>query len=47
MPIKYIVLITNGNGKDSTLVRVLTSRIKKLEKLQETRMWAVKTIDIQ
>ncbi len=40
MPIKYIVLV-GGNENDSTLVRVLTSRIIKLEKLQEARMQAI------
>jgi hypothetical protein len=33
MPIKYIVLVVSENEKDNTLVRVLTSRITKLEKL--------------
>jgi hypothetical protein len=33
MPTKYIVPIASGNEKDNTLVRVLTSRITKLEKL--------------
>ncbi len=46
MPKKYIVLIIGGNEKDSTLVRVLTSRIIELKRLQETRMQAVKTIGI-
>jgi hypothetical protein len=38
MPIKYIVPIIGGNARDNTLVRVLTSRIMKLEKLQEAKM---------
>ncbi len=38
MPIEYIVPITGGNERDGTLVRVLTSRITKLKKLQEARM---------
>jgi hypothetical protein len=38
MPIKYIVLIAGGNERDSISVKVLTSKIKELEKLQETRM---------
>ncbi len=46
MPKKYIVLIVGGNEKDSILVRVLTSRIIKLKKLQEARMHAIKTIGI-
>jgi hypothetical protein len=33
MPIEYIVLVTSGNERDSTLVKVLISRITKLEKL--------------
>ncbi len=33
MPIEYIMPIVGGNEKDSTLVRVLTSRIIELKKL--------------
>ncbi len=33
MPIEYILPIIGGNERDSTSVRVLTSRITKLEKL--------------
>jgi hypothetical protein len=47
MPTKYIVLIVGGNERDSTIMKVLTSRITKLEKLQETRMEARETIGIQ
>jgi hypothetical protein len=47
MPTKYIVLIVGGNERDSTLVKVLTSRITKLEKLQETRMQTRENIRIQ
>jgi len=47
MPIKYIVLIDGGNEKDNTSVRVLTSRIIELEKLQELRMQAAKIVGIQ
>jgi hypothetical protein len=47
MPIEYIVLIVSGNQKDYTLVRILTSRVLELEKLQEAKMQAVKTIGIQ
>ncbi len=39
--------VVGGNGRDNTSVRVLTSRITKLEKLQEDRMQVVKTINIQ
>jgi hypothetical protein len=35
---KYIVLIASGNKRNGILVKVLTSRITKLEKLQEARM---------
>ncbi len=47
MPIKYIVLVTSGNQKDNTLVKVLTNRISKLEKLQEASMQATKNTGIQ
>jgi hypothetical protein len=33
MPTKYIVLIASVDERDSTLVKVLISRITKLEKL--------------
>jgi hypothetical protein len=33
MPTKYEVLVDGGNERDSTLVKVLTSRIIELEKL--------------
>jgi hypothetical protein len=46
MPIEYILPIINGNEKDNTLVKVLTSRIIELEKLQEARMQTVKTAKI-
>jgi hypothetical protein len=38
MPTKYIVPIVGGNERDSIPMRVLTSRITELEKLQEDRM---------
>ncbi len=38
MPIKYEVLIAGGNERDNTSLKVLTSKIKELEKLQETKM---------
>jgi hypothetical protein len=38
MPIEYIVLVVCGNERDNTPVRVLTSRIIELKKLQEDRM---------
>ncbi len=33
MPIKYIVLITGGNEKNNTSVKVLTNQIIELKKL--------------
>jgi hypothetical protein len=33
MPIKYIVPVAGGNERDKTPVKVLNSRITKLEKL--------------
>jgi hypothetical protein len=33
MPIEYIMLVAGGNERDSTQVRVLTSRIIEMEKL--------------
>jgi hypothetical protein len=47
MRIKYIVRIDGGNQKGNTLVKVLISRVSKLEKLQEARMQVAKTISIQ
>jgi len=38
MPTKYIILVTGGNERNSTLVKVLISRNTKLKKLQEIRM---------
>jgi hypothetical protein len=35
MPIEYIMPIANGNERDNTSMKVLISRIIKLEKLQE------------
>jgi hypothetical protein len=46
MPLEYIVPIISGNERDNTLMGVLTSKITKLEKLQETRMHVVETIGI-
>jgi hypothetical protein len=33
MPIEYIVPVVGGNERDNIFVRILTSRILKLEKL--------------
>jgi hypothetical protein len=38
MPIEYIILVTGGDERDNTLMRVLINRIIKLEKLQEAKM---------
>ncbi len=38
MPIEYIIPVVGGNEKESILVIILTNKITKLEKLQETRM---------
>jgi hypothetical protein len=35
MPIEYILLVISNNHKERNHVRVLTSRVLKLEKLQE------------
>ncbi len=47
IPTQYIVLVTSGNQKNNNIVRVLTSRIIKFEKLQEVKMQATKTTRIQ
>ncbi len=48
MPIVYIVqVVVVGHQSDSTSMRVLTSRILKLEKLRKVRMQIVKTNGIQ
>ncbi len=47
MPIKYIVPIIGGNEGENPLMIILISRITKLEKLQEARIQATKTIRIQ
>ncbi len=44
MPTKYIVPIVGGNERDNTSVKVLTSRITKLDKLKEGKMQAIETI---
>ncbi len=40
-------LVSSANDKDNILVKILTSRITELEKLQETRMQVVETTRIQ
>ncbi len=46
MPTEYIILIAARNERDNTLVRVLTSKIIELKKLQEARMQVAKTAKI-
>ncbi len=41
------MLIDGGSEKGNTLVRVLTTKISKLKRLQEARMQVVETISIQ
>ncbi len=41
------MIVVGGNERDNILVKVLTSKITKLEKLQEDRMQVAKTIGIQ
>jgi hypothetical protein len=38
MSTNNIVLVASGNEKNSSLVKVLTNKITKLEKLKEARM---------
>jgi hypothetical protein len=38
MPTEYIIPIVGENERNNILVKVLTSKIIKLEKLQEARM---------
>ncbi len=38
MPIKYVIPAINGDPRDAKLTKVLTSRITKLEKLQENKL---------
>ncbi len=47
MPTKYIIIVDGGNERDNTLVKVLTSIINELEKLQEARMHVAKITKIQ
>jgi hypothetical protein len=47
MPTKHIIPIVGGDEKNSTLVKVLTSRIIELEKLQEIIVQAVETARTQ
>jgi hypothetical protein len=44
MSTKYIVLVAGGNEGDNTPMRVLISKITKLEKLQEARMQTIETV---
>ncbi len=46
MPTKYIVPVVSGNERDSIPVKVLTSKIKELKKLQEARTQVAETTRI-
>ncbi len=46
MPTEYIIPVVGGDERDNTPVRVLTSKITKLEKLQEAKMQAIETAGI-
>jgi hypothetical protein len=46
MPTKYIVPIIGGDERDNTPVKVLSSRIIELEKLQEAKMHDVEIVRI-
>jgi hypothetical protein len=39
--------IVGGNQKDDTLVKVLTNKVSKLEKLQKAKIQVAKTTSIQ
>jgi hypothetical protein len=43
MPTKYIIPTIGGDERDNTLMKVLTNRIIKFEKLQKTKMEAAET----
>jgi hypothetical protein len=47
MPTYYIILVASGDEKDNTLMKVLTSKITELKKLQEAKIQAIETIRIQ
>jgi hypothetical protein len=47
VPIEFIVPIVGGIKRNNISMRVLTSRIIELEKLQQVRNQAAKTIGIQ
>ncbi len=47
MPIEYIIPTTGRNKRDNTPMRVSTSKITELEKVQEARMHAIEIARIQ
>jgi hypothetical protein len=47
MPIKYVILSFNGDRIDANLVKVLISRLTKLEKLQIDKLHAMETVGSQ
>jgi hypothetical protein len=46
MPVEYIVLVVGGNETDNTPMKILTSKIIELKKLQEVKMQVVETTRI-
>jgi hypothetical protein len=46
MPTKYIILVTSANERYITTMKVFTSRIIELAKLQETKMQTVEIVKI-
>jgi hypothetical protein len=40
MPTEYVLLTISGDHKDAKLTKVLTTKITKLEKLQENKLKA-------
>jgi hypothetical protein len=44
---EYIVPIASGNERDNIPVKVLTSRIIKLKKLQEVKIYVIETTGLQ
>jgi hypothetical protein len=47
VPIEYVEPIVGGNERSNISMKVLTSRIIELEKLQQAGMQAIETIEIQ
>jgi hypothetical protein len=47
MPIKYVMFTFNGDHKYANLIKVLTSRLIELEKLQIDKLHAKETVGNQ